>query len=36
MSPPWLVAGYAALTLVGSLVGGWIPLLARMTHARMR
>lgn len=36
MSPPWLVAGYAALTLVGSLVGGWIPLLARMTHARMQ
>jgi zinc and cadmium transporter len=34
MTPPLLVAFYAALTLVASLIGGWIPLLARMTHAR--
>src|SRR3989304_2596344 len=36
MPPPLLVAVYAGLTLIGSLVGGWIPLVARMTHQRMQ
>jgi zinc and cadmium transporter len=34
MSPPLLVAVFAGLTVVASLVGGWIPLVARMSHAR--
>src|SRR5687767_5794997 len=34
MDPLLLVAVYAALTLVGSLVGGWVPLVARMSHER--
>lgn len=36
MSPPLLVAVYALLTLVASLAGGWIPALARLTHAGMQ
>lgn len=34
MSPPLVVFWYALLTLIASLLGGWIPLLLRMTHAR--
>jgi zinc and cadmium transporter len=34
MNPALLVAAYAALTLVGSLVGGWVPLMGRMSHSR--
>ncbi|MGE0605810.1 MAG: ZIP family metal transporter [Pirellulales bacterium] len=33
MKPELLVALYAALTFFASLAGGWIPVLARLTHA---
>jgi zinc and cadmium transporter len=36
MSPPLVLAAFAALTLVGSLLGGWIPGRVRLTHARLQ
>ncbi|MCR9197173.1 MAG: ZIP family metal transporter [Planctomycetaceae bacterium] len=32
----WLTAGYCALIILASLVGGWIPAFVRLTHTRMQ
>ena len=35
MSPIALLVMYCGLILVASLIGGWVPLLIRLTHERM-
>lgn len=36
MSPTLLLVFYCVLILLGSLAGGWIPLLVRLTHTRLQ
>jgi zinc and cadmium transporter len=36
MNPVLLLALYCALSVVASLVGGWLPLVLRLTHRRMQ
>ncbi len=36
MSALWLLAIYCLLVLFGSLAGGWLPLLVRLTHTRLQ
>jgi zinc and cadmium transporter len=36
MSPTLLLVFYCALILLGSLAGGWIPLLVHLTHTRLQ
>ncbi|MFB3137829.1 MAG: hypothetical protein ACE10B_01235, partial [Phycisphaerales bacterium] len=35
MSPIALLVMYCGLILAASLIGGWVPLLIRLTHERM-
>ena len=35
-STVWLLVSYCALVLVASLVGGWLPMLVRLTHTRLQ
>lgn len=36
ISAVWLLVIYCGLVLVASLVGGWLPLLVRLTHTRLQ
>lgn len=36
MQAELLLAGYSVLVLVASLLGGWVPLVVRLTHRRMQ
>lgn len=36
ISPSWLLAIYCAFVLVASLIGGWLPIVIRLTHTRLQ
>jgi len=36
ISPGWVLAVYCLLVLLASLMGGWLPLVVRLTHTRLQ
>src|SRR5947208_13027183 len=36
ISSGWLLAIYCAFVLVASLVGGWLPIIIKLTHTRLQ